>query len=351
MLLRLCAAALLARGAAGGGDDLWRPRVHFYFRDPLTGVGFHSNDATGSYFDERSGTWLAFYDCSPPPAYVARANGTDGYSWCEASSTDLVRWAQAARAVLPMDSPCDWENLETGAIARAPASGELVAIFSAKGNESHPPGAPEWEHVCAARGGAVADDDGGAAAPRVFHVLDAILIENANNGSGFRDPSRAVRLADGNDYVVIGTDAGYQPPGDRGAGASAKLAQASLWVNRDGSLLSWAPAGVLLADASVGFPECPDLFPLEPLAEEREAAGEGGSGGGGGGRDDDGVDDDDEPQYVLLASETYRNGTRYYLGPLRANADAGVGYRLEPADAGALDHGFGTHDMACVVPR
>ena len=107
---------------------------------------------------------------------------------------------------------------------------------------------------------------------------------------------------------------------------------------------------MLLADASVGFPECPDLFPLEPLAEEREAAGEG-VGGGGGGDGDDGVDDDDEPQYVLLASETYRNGTRYYLGPLRANADAGVGYRLEPADAGALDHGFGTHDMACVVPR
>ena len=77
---RLATALLLARGGVGEGDDLWRPRVHFYFRDPLTGVGFHSNDATGSYFDERSRTWLAFYDCSPPPA-MSSSKGDPWISW------------------------------------------------------------------------------------------------------------------------------------------------------------------------------------------------------------------------------------------------------------------------------
>jgi hypothetical protein len=43
-------------------DDLWRPRLHFFFRDPKTGIGFHSNDATGSYYDESTATWHALYD-------------------------------------------------------------------------------------------------------------------------------------------------------------------------------------------------------------------------------------------------------------------------------------------------
>ena len=88
-------------------------------------------------------------------------------------------------------------------------------------------------------------------------------------------------------------------PGTAHRDPQAQLAQASLWVNTDGSLLSWAPAGVLLADGNARFPECPDLFPLSPLGD---------------------VDGDLAPEaqqyYVLLASETYRRGTRWYLGTL-----------------------------------
>ena len=353
------------RATARGSDDLWRPRVHFYFRDPATGVGFHSNDATGSYLDEASGRWHAFYDCTPPVGYAAgRPPGR--YSWCEASSDSLVHWHQAPRAVLPEDAACDLENLETGAISRAPASGELLAIFSAGGNASHPPGAPEWEHVSVARGGCLPPAGGGGGSP-TFRVANYTLIENANNGSGFRDPSRAIQLADGNHYVVIGTDAGYIPEGGarrhavaaaavaaaeggqpnpgRGTSQQGQLAQASLWVNRDGSLLNWQPAGVLLSDPAAKFPECPDLFPLFPLASSSSEDGAETLPAAG------------QP-YLLLASETYRRGTRWYMGTLQPNSNSSggasgppLGYRMVVQDDGPLDYGYGTKDMAYYAPR
>ena len=76
---------------------------------------FHSNDATGSYFDETDATWHAMYDCTPPASYSA-AGSNGSYSWCEAISADLVHWTQAARAILPENAACDAENLETGVI-------------------------------------------------------------------------------------------------------------------------------------------------------------------------------------------------------------------------------------------
>jgi sucrose-6-phosphate hydrolase SacC (GH32 family) len=319
-------------------DDLWRPRLHFFFRDPKTGIGFHSNDATGSYYDESTATWHALYDCTPPASYSA-ASSNGSYSWCEASSTDLVRWTQATRAILPENVACDWENLETGAIAMSPLTGDLVAIFSAKGNETHPPpsSSREWEHICAA--------SASAHGTVPFKVLDKVVIENPNHGNGFRDPSRAIALADSNySYVVVGTDAGYNPQ-SKHRDPEAQLAQATLWVNTDGSLLSWAPAGVLLADGNARFPECPDLFPLSPLGD---------------------VDGDLAPEaqqyYVLLASETYRRGTRWYLGTLHPtnasvnnstkNDSIGAGgYQMKVASTGSLDYNYGTKSMSYYAPR
>jgi sucrose-6-phosphate hydrolase SacC (GH32 family) len=334
MVLPLCCGQ---REGIGSDDSLWRPRAHFYFRDPSTGIGFHTNDATGSFYDEHTGTWHAVYDCTPPSWYNS-GEPKGGYSWCEASSKDLVHWKQASKAILPEDVACDWANLETGAIAMAPASGELIAIFSAKGNGSHLQGSPEWEHVCAARGGSVNNASAAGILDRPFQVLDRILIENANNGSGFRDPSRAIRLADGYSYVVIGTDAGYNPYHDHDP--AAKLAQASLWVNRDSSLLSWEPAGVLLADSSAKFLECPDLFPLGPLRTSTDNTSAANTIPG------------PHQRYLLLGSETFRRGTRWYIGTLRANkTQGGVGYIMEREASGSLDQGFGTHSMAYYAPR
>ncbi len=385
-LLTLAASA----AGSGGGDELWRPRLHFYFRDPTSGVGFHSNDATGSYFDEVSGRWHAFYDCTPPVDY-ATGRRPERYSWCEASSDSLVHWRQAARAVLPENAACDWENLETGAISRAPATGELVAIFSAKGNESHPSGAPEWEHVCAARGGVLPPTGGGGGGDSsTFHVVNYTLIANANNGSGFRDPSRAIQLSDGNHYVVIGTDAGYTPAGvrkpagaasdagaaslvdspksERGQSQKEQLAQASLWVNRDGSLLNWEPAGVLLSDPAAKFPECPDLMPLfslvpptEPTSIVPSATGtvsRTGAAEGDATRGSDGTVRGQEtplpPEqpYLFLASETFRRGTRWYMGTLQPVSNSTqAGYRMVVQEQGQLDYGCGTRDMAFYAPR
>jgi hypothetical protein len=227
--LLLAAASGGGGSSGGGGDSLWRPRLHFFFRDPETGVGFHSNDATGSYYDEATATWHALYDCTPPAAYYAapaagkKPGGGGGgssssvYSWCEASSTDLVHWTQAARAVLPQDSGCDAANLETGAITLSPRTGELVALFSAKGNGSHPPGSPEWEHVCAATGRVLGSkrhpakapvasrrpDEGGGPDASSFKVLDRVVIENPNRGHGFR--------AGSNRYG--GSGGSLEPPG------------------------------------------------------------------------------------------------------------------------------------------
>ena len=63
-----------------GSDRLWRPSFHFFFSDPTNGVGFHSNDATGSFYDEQTGTWHAFYDCTPP-AWYASGLRKGAYSW------------------------------------------------------------------------------------------------------------------------------------------------------------------------------------------------------------------------------------------------------------------------------
>eukprot|EP00729_Bicosta_minor_P002094 gene2094-11946_t len=378
-LLSTLTLAVLPCGCDSDSDSLWRPRLHFFFRDPETGVGFHTNDATGSFYDEAAATWHAFYDCTPPPSYYAGAaaaaagkkpgsssNSSSAYSWCEASSSDLVHWTQAARAVLPQDSGCDAANLETGAITLSPLTGELLAIFSAKGNESHPPGSPEWEHVCAARGKVLGSNGGGGGGESgkpddwSFKVLDSVVIENPNHGNGFRDPSRAIKLADGNYYLVVGTDAGYTPVVVAGAGVGAvkappQLAQASLWVNTDGSLLRWAPAGVLLADNAAIFPECPDLFPLSPLPVEQDEPGAGK------------VPPQLQQMYVLLASETYRRGTRWYQGTLRRQnssatatattnsttaAAAPAGYQLDLLASGPLDYNYGSKKgMSYYAPR
>jgi hypothetical protein len=164
---------------------------------------------------------------------------------------------------------------------------------------------------------------------------------------------------------VVGTDAGYAPPPLRGHGGPPQLAQASLWVNTDGSLLRWAPAGVLLADGAARFPECPDLFPLSPLPLAQEEPVVAARPGPALGR---------QQMYVLLASETYRRGTRWYQGTLRrrnsgataaANSTAGGaaaaaaaaaaaprGYELVVLATGPLDYNYGSRKgMSYYAPR
>ena len=330
-MMRHCAVlAAVVAAAASFSDDNWRPKFHYFPVDPDTQQGFHMQDTTGAYFDETTGLWQVFYLCSPPPSMrpTPRTRG----SWCRVSSYDLVNWTAAPVAALTTESACDWAYLETGAITLAPASGRLVAIYSAVGNQS------AAQQICAASTSAALE-------PPVFEPSrgGGVLIANANNGSAFRDPSRALQLAadDASFYLVIGTDATYPA----GLGGEVAPGRASLWRNRDGSLLVWEPAGVLWTEVDspgAKMLECPDLF---PLAFPNGSA----------------PDDGSPPVYALLGSETYRRGARWRTGTLARDSNGGGGggggdYRLRALQRASvpLDYGYDnkSHDaLQYYAPR
>ena len=78
-----------------------------------------------------------------------------------------------------------------------------------------------------------------------------VVIPNPSPGGDWRDSTRPFRLPGdaSNWWIVVGTSGDF--------GGTPPAAKAALFVNRDGTMLHWEPAGTFFEDTRFHMMECP----------------------------------------------------------------------------------------------
>ena len=243
-----------------GDDSLFCPTYHTIF---------NHYDPSGPIFVDN--TWHVFPDGGP-------------HGWAHFTSTDLLNWTEHESTVADRDTGSVSLTNESDAIVLFPTTSGPVSGLLRQ----------------------VPTDGRGGLAPDVSWTSPMLVAKNPGLGVGFRDPSRALQMADGAWYVGVGTGfggennstglpggrllqdppSGTHPPQGcsycthssssagngtgclawmRATNASLKEFQfAGCLLNNthtdghiDPSTVSWSPQ-----DRIAAFVECPDVFPL-----------------------------------------------------------------------------------------
>ena len=211
------------------------------------------------------------YDPSGPLQHEGRwhvfPDGGNHSKWSHYASTDLLRWTKQSEA-----SPATMVGgHDTGSVSVTEAG--VIALY---------PGANDI--VRQQRGAAAAPGGGGGGVDWTWGATgkQPSATRPAALGKGFRDPSRALKMPDGNYYVAVGSGFGGTGPNsnnntglpDSGTGCMAWMRATDptlsnlsfvcclLENNRttghiDPTTIAWNST-----DLTAAFIECPDVFPL-----------------------------------------------------------------------------------------
>eukprot|EP01048_Picozoa_sp_COSAG05_P020849 COSAG05_NODE_3669_length_1918_cov_1.487631_2_plen_257_part_00 len=205
-------------------------------------------DPSGPSYEPTTKTWHVFPDTAGTNQDDADAVCNQG--WCHLTSKDLLRWAvqnETAAGSFPL------ANGDTGSISFT-ENGTIALFPTTKGPFGLMRQVP-------AGGGSLTPD---MTWTNASHVYSATF-DGAR--AGFRDPARALKMADGSYYIAVGA----------GVGKEGCIA----WLRAsDASLTSFEFVGCLLStnhttghmethhygwdpkDLKVSFIECPDVFQL-----------------------------------------------------------------------------------------
>ena len=213
-------------------DELWRPRFH-YFASP------HIMDPAAIF--ESNGIWHLFHDWESPAEIP---------QWSHATSPDAVHWQKHPIAIpFGVKGACDEGFAETGGVG-VREDGVAVALYA--GGTRHSGSGPGRSgtscNICAS----ISTD----AAHMKWTKVKEPVVPNLNNGSDWRDSTRPFRMPGDTEnwWMIVGTSGAY--------GGTPTAAKAALFVNSDGTMLHWEPAGTFFEDKSFLMMECPDAFPL-----------------------------------------------------------------------------------------
>jgi hypothetical protein len=269
---RCAAAAVLWSAANDEGllvpalpHDLVRPAVQPQRNQVSFPLSLYSCPLTGP---TTTGPRRGHYDPSGPLHHEGRwhvfPDGGNHSKWSHYSSTDLLRWTKQSEASpVLMVGAHDTGSVsvtEAGIIALFPGSGDIVR--QVKDSTAVPDGGVDWLW-------------GATEKPPAATRPTAL-------GKGFRDPSRALKMPDGNYYVAVGSGFGGTGPNsnnntglpDSGTGCMAWMRATDPTLSNlsfvgclmenshttghiDPSTIAWNST-----DMTAAFIECPDIFPL-----------------------------------------------------------------------------------------
>ena len=203
-------------------------------------------DPSGPSYEPATKTWHVFPDDA---GGIGDPDAVCNTGWCHLTSKDLIRWTvqnETAAGSFPL------ANGDTGSISFT-ENGTIALFPTTKGPFGLMRQVPS----------------GGSLAPSMTWTNASLVYSATFDGAraGFRDPARALKMADGSYYVAVGA----------GVGKEGCIA----WLRAsDASLTSFEFVGCLLStnhthghmethhygwdpkDLKVSFIECPDVFKL-----------------------------------------------------------------------------------------